>query len=53
MSCMIILSKYDAVPWDELKYIFGEIIYGGYITDDLDRKISAVYLRDLIKPELL
>ncbi|CAK85772.1 unnamed protein product (macronuclear) [Paramecium tetraurelia] len=36
-----------------LKYIFGEIIYGGYITDDLDRKISAVYLRDLIKPELL
>jgi len=27
------LSKYDQVPWDDLRYIFGEIMYGGHITD--------------------
>ena len=27
------LSKYEVVPWDDLRYIFGEIMYGGHITD--------------------
>nr|SYZ35238.1 PtDNAH9b [Paramecium tetraurelia] len=47
------LSKYDVVPWDDLKYIFGEIMYGGHITDDWDRRTNATYLKVLIKPELL
>jgi len=25
------------IPWDDLKYIFGEIMYGGHIVDDWDR----------------
>lgn len=47
------LSRYDVVPWDDLKYIFGEIMYGGHITDDWDRRTNSTYLRVLIKPELL
>lgn len=47
------LSKYDVVPWDDLKYIFGEIMYGGHITDDWDRRTNATYLKVLFKPELL
>jgi dynein heavy chain len=47
------LSKYDVVPWEDLKYIFGEIMYGGHITDDWDRRTNATYLKVLFKPELL
>lgn len=47
------LSKYEVVPWEDLKYIFGEIMYGGHITDDWDRRTNAAYLKVLFKPELL
>lgn len=43
------LGKYDVVPWDDLRYIFGEIMYGGHITDDWDRRTNAAYLKTLIK----
>lgn len=32
------------VPWDDLKYIFGEIMYGGHIVDDWDRILCNAYL---------
>jgi len=32
------------VPWDDLRYIFGEILYGGHIVEDWDRRLSAAYL---------
>jgi dynein heavy chain len=47
------LTKYDNVPYNDLKYIFGEIMYGGHITDDLDRRTNRTYLEKLIKPEIL
>lgn len=47
------LMKYEIVPWDDLKYIFGEIMYGGHITDNWDRRTNATYLKVLIRPELL
>ena len=28
------------VPWDDLRYIFGDIMYGGYITDDFAAHFS-------------
>ena len=47
------LEKYDIVPYDDLKYIYGEIMYGGHITDDWDRRTNRTYLKVLIKAELL
>ena len=36
-----------------MRYLYGEIIYGGYITDNRDRITNNGYLKTLIKPELL
>ncbi len=47
------LEKYEQVPYDDLKYIFGEIMYGGHITDFWDRRTNNTYLTTLVKPELL
>lgn len=41
------------VPWDDLRYIFGEIMYGGHIVDDRDRVLNTNYLEYLMKDSLL
>eukprot|EP00929_Paragymnodinium_shiwhaense_P077089 TRINITY_DN3967_c2_g1_i1.p1 TRINITY_DN3967_c2_g1~~TRINITY_DN3967_c2_g1_i1.p1 ORF type:complete len:3070 (-),score=1029.42 TRINITY_DN3967_c2_g1_i1:156-9119(-) len=41
------------IPWPDLRYIFGEIMYGGHITDPWDRRVNNTYLAVLITPELL
>jgi len=41
------------VPWADLRYLFGEIMYGGHITDPWDRRVNNEYLSVLINPELL
>merc|ERR1719506_2621683 len=41
------------VPWPDLRYIFGEIMYGGHITDKWDRRVCNTYLATLVIPELL
>jgi len=41
------------IPWDDLKYIFGEIMYGGHIVDDWDRRFCATYLDVLMYDSLL
>merc|ERR1719421_740811 len=47
------LNKYENVPWPDLRYIFGEIMYGGHVTDQWDRRCNNTYLKVLIVPELL
>jgi len=47
------LSKYEKVPYADLAYIYGEIMYGGHITDDWDRRTNNTYLEVLIRPEIL
>jgi dynein heavy chain len=47
------LSKFNNVPYEDLKYLFGEIMYGGHITDNLDRRTNATYLQVLIRPEIM
>lgn len=49
--CANVLSNYlnasangPAVPWQDLRYIFGEIMYGGHITDYWDRRTNNTYL---------
>ena len=47
------LEKYEKVPYEDLRYLYGEIMYGGHITDYWDRRTNNSYLKILIKPELL
>lgn len=41
------------MPFDDLRYLFGEIMYGGHITDDWDRHLCHTYLEEYIKPEMM
>jgi len=41
------------IPWADLKYIFGEIMYGGHIVNDFDRTLANSYLDWYMKDELL
>lgn len=41
------------IPWDDLKYIFGEIMYGGHIVDNWDRVFCSSFLDNLMNNELL
>jgi dynein heavy chain len=46
-------SSGGKVPWEDLKYIFGEIMYGGHIVNDFDRIMAMAYLDFYMKDELL
>lgn len=41
------------LPWADFKYIFGEIMYGGHIVDDWDRRLCSAYLENLMMNDLL
>eukprot|EP01084_Bolivina_argentea_P009096 17033_1 len=45
-------SSSNKIPWADLRYIFGEIMYGGHITDDWDRLLCNAYLKFYMKNEL-
>ncbi|CAN9508871.1 unnamed protein product [Ophioblennius macclurei] len=47
------LEANPKVPYDDLRYLFGEIMYGGHITDDWDRRLCRTYLEEFIKPEMM
>lgn len=46
-------SSGGKIPWQDLKYIFGEIMYGGHIVNDFDRLVANEYLNSIMKDELL
>jgi dynein heavy chain len=50
---MEINASSGKIPWDDLKYIFGEIMYGGHIVDDRDRILCKAYLDNLMNENLL
>ncbi|KAL4106224.1 hypothetical protein PRIC1_004278 [Phytophthora ramorum] len=41
------------VPWPDLRYLFGEIMYGGHIVNELDRLVAATYLQYFLRDDLL
>ncbi|XP_006750283.2 dynein heavy chain 17, axonemal-like [Leptonychotes weddellii] len=47
------LEANTKVPWDDLRYLFGEIMYGGHITDDWDRRLCRTYLAEYVRVEML
>ncbi|KAI1899529.1 hypothetical protein AGOR_G00062730 [Albula goreensis] len=44
------LEANSQVPWEDLRYLFGEIMYGGHITDDWDRRLCRTYLEEYMQP---
>ena len=48
---MVLVPSPAQVPWTDLRYLFGEIMYGGHITDDWDRRLCKTYLEEYMKPE--
>ena len=55
--CVNVLHNYleanSKVPWDDLRYLFGEIMYGGHITDDIDRTLCKTFLEEYMHPDQL
>jgi dynein heavy chain, axonemal len=55
----VILANYmdnsggGKIPWADLRYLFGEIMYGGHIVNDFDRKLCNTYLEFYMREELL
>ncbi|CAF1051829.1 unnamed protein product, partial [Rotaria magnacalcarata] len=54
--CIDVLRNYleanVKIPWEDLRYIFGEIMYGGHITDDWDRRLCRSYLETYLNPTM-
>ena len=51
LTCIEVFYNYEErtrIPWDDLRYVFGEIMYGGHITDDWDRVLCSAYLQNFI-----
>ncbi|XP_049877279.1 dynein axonemal heavy chain 10 [Pectinophora gossypiella] len=54
--CMQILNTYldrcliakGPVPWATLKYLFGEVMYGGRVIDDYDRRVVNTYMEEYL-----
>jgi dynein heavy chain len=47
------LGNYEKVPFADIRYLYGEVMYGGHITDDWDRRTNNTYLTVLIKPKIM
>ena len=43
----------DAVPWEALQYVTGQINYGGRVTDDNDRLLLMHLLKRCYNPSAL
>lgn len=54
--CADVLTDYldntPTTPWEDLRYIFGEIMYGGHITDAWDRRTCNTYLEVIMYEDI-
>ncbi|XP_061632559.1 dynein axonemal heavy chain 11 isoform X3 [Phyllopteryx taeniolatus] len=46
------LESNSKVPWEDLCYLFGEIMYGGHITNYWDRRLCKAYLQEFMHPKM-
>jgi len=37
-------TKDENLPWETMRYLIGEAMYGGRVTDDFDRRVLTTYL---------
>jgi dynein heavy chain len=57
VNCTEVLYNYlegnATTPWEDMRYMFAEVFYGGHITDAMDRRLCVSYLDVLVVPDLL
>lgn len=42
----------EQLPWESLRYLIGEAMYGGRVTDSFDRRILTTYLDEFCGPHI-
>ncbi|ETV90921.1 hypothetical protein H310_14407 [Aphanomyces invadans] len=47
------LTEQPTIPWDALRYVTGQINYGGRVTDDWDRRCLMSILNGFYTPQVL
>ena len=56
-SCLLVLKTYltkavengdDKLPWGSLKYLIGEVMYGGRAIDNFDRRVLRTYMDEYV-----
>lgn len=40
------VDKDETIPWSSLKYLIGDAMYGGRVTDDYDRRVLITYMNE-------
>ena len=48
----IFLDEQEEIPWDDMLYVFGDINYGGRVTDDCDRRTLTTLIKDFYNPSI-
>jgi len=51
--CVNYLENNSKVPWSDLRYLFGEVMYGGHVFNDWDRRLTSTYLETWLNDTLL
>lgn len=41
-------NRDDIIPWGTLRYLIGEAMYGGRVSDNFDRRILTTYLDEYL-----
>jgi dynein heavy chain len=47
------INNNEHIPWEDLRYLTGEIFYGGHITSFWDRRTNNTYLQVYLQPGIL
>jgi dynein heavy chain len=42
------VNNEEELPWETLRYLIGEAMYGGRVTDDFDRRVLNTYLKEYL-----
>ena len=57
VTCVSVANNYleasAKIPWADLRYLFGEIMYGGHITDNWDRRLRNAFQGSYVREELV
>ena len=58
LACSITMARHyvetsSRSPWDAVRFIVGEVLYGGHIVNDFDRAVCTAYCEHFFREECL